>query len=217
MPYRKGKLKGEKCEVCGDDYRVSLNSKTNKKLCCKHFSQINHFGKILNRTRYDKNEIEVDGEIVHLTLRDKFHNSVGVVKIDVDDVVRVKNMKWYLGCGEAKYAVHFIPGTKKSVRMARFIIGENNCKGFEVDHINGDRLDNRKGNLRVVTRQQNAMNVHKNKDVGVSFSRRENGWIAYIGLNGKFIYLGKFNNKLDALFARKNAEKKYFGEFARRD
>lgn len=74
----------------------------------------------------------------------------------------------------------------------------------DIDHINGIRNDNRLINLRDVTRSVNLQNLKKcysnNKSglLGVSWNKKANKWQASIGLNGKLIYIGMFNDKYDA-------------------
>lgn len=76
----------------------------------------------------------------------------------------------------------------------------------EVDHINGDRADNRLANLRVVTKSQNQRNAKKRKDntAGhVGLTLRPNGkWQAYISHSGKRQHIGTFSSKSDAINAR---------------
>ena len=89
----------------------------------------------------------------------------------------------------------------------------------DVDHINGDREDNRIANLRLATRSENLRNKRKfpkNKSgyVGVSFYKERGNWNAKIGVNGKYINLGYFSTKEEAAKARAEAEKKYWGEYA---
>ena len=79
------------------------------------------------------------------------------------------------------------------------------------------KKDNRKCNLEVVTRSENNMNrslASNNTSgiTGVSFDRTRNKWMAYIKINKKTIYLGRFTRKEDAIETRKNAEIQYFGE-----
>ena len=50
--------------------------------------------------------------------------------------------------------------------------------------------------------------------VGVSWDKRASKWISYIKINGKQIYLGAYNDKNDAIAARKAGEEKYFGEWS---
>lgn len=92
-------------------------------------------------------------------------------------------------------------------------------KGLVVDHINGDKLDNRRTNLRICTPRQNSFNscVSKNNKLGVKgVSLTPHGrYRARIMVNRKEIRLGHFEKIEDAIAARKKAEKKYFGEYAR--
>lgn len=77
-----------------------------------------------------------------------------------------------------------------------FIYGEPPCG--EVDHINGDRDDNRIDNLRVVTHQENAHNMgvtpkhNTSALIGVSYYKRDNTWSAYIKVNGRKKHLGYY-------------------------
>ena len=88
-----------------------------------------------------------------------------------------------------------------------------------IDHINGDRTDNRWVNLRNATAQQNGANarVGKNNKSGKKGAHlSERGvWIANIHVNHKTIYLGSFTNKDEAHEAYVQAANKHFGEFAR--
>ena len=87
----------------------------------------------------------------------------------------------------------------------------NNTKdGYLTDHINGNKLDNRKCNLRTATKQLNAINSKldiRNQSGTRGVSWYKNAWVAGISSNGKQYYLGRFKNKEDAITARKNAEK----------
>ncbi len=83
----------------------------------------------------------------------------------------------------------------------------------EIDHINGDRSDNRIENLRGCSRIENGRNLKSNKSntsgaMGVSF-HKSGKWRAYIKVNHKQIHLGIFDKKEDAINARKSAEVEY--------
>lgn len=131
---------------------------------------------------------------------------------DKDDFEKFKKYCWHICRG---YAVTEVE--KGNTLYLHKLILEN----FEdVDHINGNTLDNRKSNLRKATHQQNMMNqkIHKNNTSGVSgvtFNKRNQCWVARIGYRMKRIYLGSFSNYEDAVKARKEAEKKYFKEWNR--
>lgn len=81
----------------------------------------------------------------------------------------------------------------------------------EVDHINGDRGDNRLSNLRACSRSQNMMNMPSR---GVCFHKRQKRWQASIRLNGKRTHLGTFGTEEEALAAYRSAAMELHGEFA---
>ena len=85
-----------------------------------------------------------------------------------------------------------------------------------MDHINGNNRDNRRVNLRITTPNGNAKNnVSKNK-YGVNGIRKtpHSKYQARITVDYKYIHIGTFETLDEAIFARKQAEKKYFGEYA---
>lgn len=87
------------------------------------------------------------------------------------------------------------------------------------DHKNRNKADNRRENLRPCSHKENNRNKNK-KDlntsgfIGVRWDKNRNKWAASIKVDYKTIYIGRFDNKYDALVARLQAEAKYFKEFA---
>jgi phosphopantetheinyl transferase (holo-ACP synthase) len=84
----------------------------------------------------------------------------------------------------------------------------------QIDHINGNRSDNRAINLREVTSQENSRNAampfdNKTGQIGVCWNKNEKKWKARIGVGGKDISLGTFADFEDAKNARKDAEKRF--------
>ena len=109
-----------------------------------------------------------------------------------------------------------VPG--RTVYMHRQVLGVE--KGTEVDHINGDRLDNRRENLRVCTREQNCSNVAISKTntsgfKGVTWHKSKKRWLAMIRFGGRKITLGAFKDRLEASECYNEACRSLHGEFAR--
>lgn len=86
-----------------------------------------------------------------------------------------------------------------------------------VDHINGDKLDNRKSNLRVVDYSTNCHNRHdiKNKYLGVSFDKRRCKYKAVIGFQYQMIDIGRYDTAEQARKARNRVAKELFGKDAK--
>lgn len=138
----------------------------------------------------------------------------GFAIVDKEDFEYLNQWKWTRH--NAGYAIRSI--YKNGTRfMHRQIL--NTPKGMETDHINGDRLDNRRENLRMATHQENCRNMRplKNKSgyKGVQWYKRDQRWVAFLTVNDKHIYLGYFDDPKDAAEAYNKGAKKYFGEFAR--
>lgn len=118
------------------------------------------------------------------------------------------------------YHIFFIKGRKYLGHKVAWMLFYGSNPPKEIDHKNGDRFDNRIGNLRSCTRSQNCRNAkirsnNKSGFKGVSWNSRINRWFSYINYGGKMRSLGHFKQKDDAVAARLQAEKLHFGEFAR--
>ena len=81
----------------------------------------------------------------------------------------------------------------------------------EIDHINGQRDDNRLANLRAATRSENMRNVPSNK----GWHRKGTRWQALIRINGERKYLGTFSTERDAQTTYEQAAQKLHGVFAK--
>lgn len=89
----------------------------------------------------------------------------------------------------------------------------------QVDHINGNTLDNRKENLRIVTSRQNGLNSSIRSDntsgvTGICWDKNRNKWLVRVYENDTAIYLGYFDKFEDAIIARRKGEEKYYGEYS---
>lgn len=133
--------------------------------------------------------------------------------VDLKDVERIKNYSWYIS--HQGYVISDSP--KRATLLHRLITDAE--RGYVVDHINHETLDNRKCNLRVVTQTQNNMNRRLEKRntstvTGVSWFKANERWSAYISVNKKRIHLGYFNTLEEAKEARGKAEEIHFGKHA---
>ena len=128
--------------------------------------------------------------------------------VDDEDFKTLDKFKW---CYNRGYAVRSVYGEEKQMvaYMHREIM--NTPKGMDTDHINHDKLDNRKENLRICTTSQNTQN---RKAKGIHWDKRDKKWKIQLMCRGEKINLGYHSNKKEALKIRQEAENKYFGEFA---
>jgi len=139
--------------------------------------------------------------------------------VDVEDYEVVSQYHWYTRkTSHNFYAVTHIYQDGKRTTLAMHQLIMLSYFGQQVDHINGNGLDNRKKNLRVVTHQQNNFNrkytFGTSKYKGVSWNKRDNCWQATIKFNNKAKMLGYFKEEVEAAKSYNSAAKKYFGEFA---
>lgn len=147
--------------------------------------------------------------------------------VDAADYEWLNRWKWYAQLDKKRnrwYAKRseWIAGKRRFFAMHRCI--SNAPIGVQVDHRDGNGLNNRRGNLRPATNQQNGCNRGPNSNntsghKGVSWYKRKNRWLAQIEIkvDGKrqIKYLGRFIEKADAAVAYAYAARKYHGDFAR--
>ena len=174
-----------------------------KGLCGKHYQQVRMFGET-KRTRTDPNEIIIQGEIAKVKLYRK-NKEIAEAIIDVEDVERVMRYRWYFhSCG---YCANKSRG--KSIYLHRYIM--KSPQKMQTDHINHNKLDNRKSNLRICGAHDNCANQSttygKSKYKGVYWDNNRNKWTAGITIkNHKFLGYYK-NEKLAARIYDYNANK----------
>jgi hypothetical protein len=161
--------------------------------------------------------LEIDGDIVRITL------TRGYVAIaDAADFELLDGRNWHAltsPCGMcASTNVTREDGYYDIALMHRALLAAPD--EFHVDHINGDRLDNRRSNLRLATNQQNCWNQGLSKRntsgyKGVSWHSRDLIFGAHIRINGRQKTLGEFADAISAARAYDAAARRHYGEFAR--
>jgi hypothetical protein len=137
-----------------------------------------------------------------------------IALIDDEDAELVLRWKWHLGTWG--YVTRTILRGEKML-LHRLLLSPPD--GFQVDHINNDKLDNRRHNLRVCTAAENqrnrgALRGSLSKYKGVVFHYATGRWQAQISVDRRHIYLGLFDCEHEAATAVNVAVLKYHGEFA---
>lgn len=139
--------------------------------------------------------------------------------VDSEDFEWLNQWKWQFDHGYATRRQWIAGGKGRGIKIYLHRLIMNNPINDRVDHIDGNRLDCRRENLRICTHSQNLMNRGKNSNntsgfKNIIFDKARNKWKVGIKINYKSHYLGRFKDIKDALIAQRCGEKKYFGEFA---
>lgn len=188
---------------CGNKCTVNVHAlrKGKTKSCgCLHEENLDGLWK---KKKKKRNKYEVIGNTVYVEI-DKTKEKI---ICDLEDWKYLKNFCWYLN--SHGYPMAATKG-KKNVTMHKMIMRENHLE--VVDHINRNKLDNRKENLRYTTYKVNSQNRsmnYNNKSGHSGVYKVKNRWQACIGVDWKRIYLGSFKTKEEAIKAREEAEKIY--------
>ena len=139
--------------------------------------------------------------------------------VDDEDFEYLNQWKWYLLKSHTNYyAIRTSKPENKLIQLHRVVIKAK--EGEFVDHINGNKLDNRKINLRICTKAQNSQNrkmskFNKSGFNGVSWCIKNKKWVAQISCENKKIHIGYYIELKDAARAYNQAAQKYHGEFAK--
>ena len=142
--------------------------------------------------------------------------------VDNIDFEELSKFKWYLNSyGYAERTTRKGEGKRRNVRMHQQVALRMglNIIGNIFDHINRDKLDNRRKNLRIVSKQINSVNRdlqsnNKSGYRGVSFYKRDKNWESYIKYNQKRIFLGRYKTKQEAALKYNIKAKELFGNYA---
>jgi len=160
---------------------------------------------------YEKNEIVVKGKIAEIILyKGRIRKEVARTIIDNDLVDKVKEYKWKLT--KYGYVTTDLKG-KKRLFLHHLVLLRK--QGKLTDHINQNKLDNRKDNLRYGDKQLNAINSKMRMDntsglKGVSWSKENKKWHAYLAIDGKRVLNKLFSDINEAKQAREEAENEHY-------
>ena len=141
--------------------------------------------------------------------------SGGTVILDEQDLLRLDGRTVYMGSNGYAY---FSTNATGPITLHSFVMG-GSLPGLHIDHINGNRLDNRRANLRFTSAQVNQVNrkrLNRNNHSGVRGvtvrTGARNPYIAQITVNRRNLYLGSYPTLEEARSARRVAEFEHYGE-----
>lgn len=203
------------CDICKQPFlrtknhhQIWLRRQTSKSFCSKECRAFFLHREHLRREQPIHVVLSNNCKQTFIPLKGKLGEGKFAI-IDYEDTTKAKDYSWSLTANGYARGVK----DEKDVYMAKLIL-----KSTITDHINGDRLDNRKCNLRPATDSQNTMNrtkskFTKNKYKGVQCAG--NKWRAYIGFNKKQYHIGMFESETEAVIAYNNKARELFGEYAK--
>ena len=200
------------CEICGSTNKVCKSTINYLYCCLRHRKQLLKKGYVYDprKSKYEDIVSIVDGQ-AYINIRNRLGEIIQRSLIDLEDIDFCKKHIWNIARDRVTTVIN--GETKYLHRLL------TNCPDdMYVDHINRDTYDNRKSNLRICTNQENNRNKglysHNSSGcTGVVWDKARNKWKAQIVVNDKCIFLGRFDEKEDAITARRLAEIKYFGEY----
>jgi hypothetical protein len=137
--------------------------------------------------------------------------------VDDADFDYLNQWRWKLSSTGYAVRAYMVNGKTTRVRMHRLITNADKTK--EVDHINGNSLDNRRSNLRTCSHAENNQNKGKQSNntsgyKGVMWDKGTGRWRAKIAKDGKDIHVGRFDDLVEAAKAYDMAALEVHGEFA---
>lgn len=159
------------------------------------------------------------GDAVFVRLTRRKHQPAQFTLVDREDFERIvrSNWSWQNGYAVATSDRYL---AKHHMRLHAYVLKV--LPGEIIDHISGDRLDNRRQNLRVVTRAENAKNARRptfpgktSRFKGVCWSRHDGLWLAQIKNDGVQNRIGLYGDEVDAARAYDEAALRLHKEFSR--
>lgn len=139
--------------------------------------------------------------------------------VDDDMYDFLNQWSWYVSSNGYAVRNEYHP---KHMTLRMHVLINNTPEGFFTDHINGNKLDNRRSNLRTCTKNENGFNRDKPSNntsgyKGIYWHKRDNKWRVQLRVDGKKKYIGNYSDLQDAIMARNKAALTYHGGFAKLD
>jgi len=206
VPNEKSKYRLSECLCCGRLIPVLINKlKSNPPKKCSFCSGINCQSTITDRNSWTQYQD-------YCVLNIIFNDTVISCYIDKEDYEAVSKKIWRIVKKKQKYYV--ISGSKgSSIYLHQFILNETIPQGYEIDHIDGNSLNNRHNNLRIVSRLENIQNsqVRIDNKIGIrGIAQVRNKFQVDFSFNHIRYYFPKWNSLEEAVYCRLFTEE-HFG------
>lgn len=193
-----------KCETCGKEFeKANFFYNKNKHHFCSYECRY--------KSQYKENNIIIKENYAEIIVNSPKYGEK-IILIDIEDIDKINKFKWAIKCNKNDnyfYAQSQQRGidrkTRKSIKLHRYIM---NCPDdMVVDHINHNTLDNRKSNLRIVSKCINSQNqlLSKANKTGykyICFHKRSQKYRVSINRFRKYIQIGSFKTLEEAVRAR---------------
>lgn len=195
---------------CGNEIEVPLyrvkNGNTKSCGCLKKEMDISR-----NNNKIKQNEYIL---INKDTMQGCTFNTKRFFYFDLEDYDKVKKYCWH---ESSKGYIASREKTANKIIKLHHLVFHKPQKGNDIDHIDRNKLNNKKENLREISHRFNSINtkIPKNNTsgfIGITWDKEAGKWQAFLSTSNKRKNLGRFLNKEDAIVARLEAELKYFGE-----
>jgi len=175
------------CEICKDDRKIFYSTKCKQSLCVKHYMQLKRFEKIRDNTpSIPKKNNEWIKKKDHYILRIHTKNKYNDVLIDLNDFAKVSRYHWNIISN--RYVIH----AKSKTYLSNLLLNSKDVNK-KVLHIDGNSLDNRKENLKII-------DIHKYLEKGISFDKDTGKYVIYL-------YMGRYNTLKEAQTKKKTFDK----------
>ena len=211
------------CDICKRPIKKK-NSLGGYCLCSKHMHQLHKYGKFLDniqRTNNDLNDYRIcsDGKTVIFSLYNQRNIKIAEFIIDFDFIEKVKYHKWRLS---HSHVVTGLPTKGTQTDLSWIITGitkKQISKGYVVDHIDCNPLNNRLSNLRICKQSDNTpnksfMSNNTSGFIGVSYRKYKNRYDPEIRFNNVRCHLGYCKDFKEAVYKRYFEEKLLYRSFA---
>ena len=207
----------KKCKIdnCGNIGKLHKNGRRyfTKGMCVKHYARLLRYKNPEYVTKFDKRPAIITGDTALIPLG--VNGKHGYTIVDKEFAYLAGECNWTLH----PYGYAYGRGSGGKMKYIHKLVVPNIPRGLVRDHINRDKLDNRKANIRVTTQKNNSFNRGSDRNTsseykGVSYSKKAAKWRAYITENGRFKHLGYFLNEYDAAMAYNKRASELHGEFA---